>query len=98
MIDLVEDDKLSIDNHPVLHEYRDIFPEEIPGLPPKRDIDFSMELVPRVMLVSIVPYRMSTHLKMQLKEMLDKGYIGPSVSPWGELILFVKKKDGTLMS
>jgi hypothetical protein len=78
---------LRIEDHPVLHEYRDIFPEEIPGLPPKRDIDFSIELVPRAVLVSRVPYRMSTpklvELKMQLKEMLDKGYIRPSVSPWG---------------
>jgi hypothetical protein len=88
------------DDHPILREYRDVFPEEIPGLPPRRDIDFSMELAPGVVPVSRTPYRMSmpefVELKLQLKEMMDKGYIRPSVSPWGAPVLFVKKKDGTL--
>jgi hypothetical protein len=77
-----------------------VFPEEVPGLPPRRDIDFSIELAPGAVLVSRTPYRMSTpelvELKLQLKEMMDKGYIRPSMSPWGELVMFVKKKDGTL--
>ena len=76
------------------------FPDEIPGLPPKRDIDFTIELVPRVAPVSKAPYGMSIpemlELKMQLQELLDKKYIRPSVSPWGAPVLFVKKKDGTL--
>jgi hypothetical protein len=77
-----------------------VFPEEILGLPPRRDIDFSIELAPGVVPVSKTLYRMSTpelvELKLQLKEMMDKGYIRPSVSPWEAPVLFVKKKDGTL--
>jgi hypothetical protein len=80
--------------------YKDVFPKEVPSLPPRRDIDISIELVPGVVLVSRTPYRMSTldlvELKIHLKEMLDKGYIWPSVSPWGSPALFVKNKDGTL--
>ena len=76
-----------------------MFPE-IPGLPPKRDIDFTIELVPGAAPVSKTPYRMSTpdmlELKMQLQELLEKKYIRPSLSPWGVPVLFVKKKDGTL--
>jgi hypothetical protein len=75
----IEGDKPSLEDHPILREYRDVFPEEVPGLPPRRDIDFSIELAPRVVSVSRTPYRMSTpelvELKMQLKEMMDKGYI-----------------------
>ena len=77
-----------------------MFPDEITGLPPKRDIDFTIELVLRSAPVSKTPYRMSTpkmlELKMQLQELLEKKYIRPSVSPWGTLALFVKMKDGTL--
>eukprot|EP00253_Pinus_taeda_P009381 PITA_09381 len=77
-----------------------VFPEEIPGLPPKRNIDFTIELIPGAALVSRAPYRMSmpelTELKMQLQELFDKNYILPSVSPWGAPVLFVKKKYGTL--
>ena len=73
---------------------------EIPRLPPNRDIDFTIELVPRVAPVSKKPYRMSTlemlELKMQLQELLEKNYTRPSVSPWGAPVLFVKKKYGTL--
>jgi hypothetical protein len=96
----IEGDKPSPDDHPILREYRDVFPEEVLGLPPRRDIDFSIELAPRAAPVSRTPYRMSTpelvELKLQLKEMMDKGYIRPNVSPWGAPILFVKKKDDTL--
>ena len=77
-----------------------MFPDEIPGLPRKTDIDFTIELVPGATPVSKTPYRMSTpemlELKMQLQELLEKKYISPSVSPWGAPIMFVKKKDGTL--
>jgi hypothetical protein len=71
-----------------------------PGLPPKRDIYFSIDLMPGAAPVSKTPYRMSMpelkELQMQLEELLKKGYICPSVSPWGAPVLFVKKKDGTL--
>ena len=84
----------------VLQEFRDVIHDEIPGLPPKRDIDFTIELVPGAAPVSKTPYRMSTlemlELKMQLQELLEKMYIRPSVSPWGAPVLFVKNKDGTL--
>jgi hypothetical protein len=96
----IEGDKLSLKDHPTLREYRDVFPEEVPSLPPRRDIDFSIELAPGAVPVSTTPYRMSipelVELKLQLKEMMDRGYIRPSVSPWGAPVLFVKKKDGTL--
>jgi hypothetical protein len=89
----------SIEDHPVLKYYEDVF-REILGFPPKRDIDFSINLMPGAAPVSKTPYRMSTpelkELQMQLEEILKKGYICPSVSPWGAPVLFVKKKDGTL--
>eukprot|EP00253_Pinus_taeda_P007269 PITA_07269 len=90
----------TLDNIPVVQEFADVFPEEIPGLPPKRNIDFTIELIQGAAPVSRAPYRMSmpelTELKMQLQELLDKNYIRPSVSPWGAPVLFVKKKYGTL--
>ena len=85
----------------MLQEFKDVFPDEILGLPPKRDIDFTIELVPRAALVSKTPYKMSTpemlELKMQLQELLEKKYIRPSLSLWGAPVLFVNKKDGTLI-
>jgi hypothetical protein len=95
-----EESKNSIENFPILQEFQDVFQEEIPGLPPKREIDFSIDLVPGAVPVSKAPYRMNVlelnELKYQLQELLDKKYIRPSVSPWGAPVLFVKKKDGTL--
>jgi hypothetical protein len=100
VLNSVENNKPSLEDHPILREYKYVFPEEVPGLPPRRDIDFSIELVPGAVPMSRTPYRMSTpelvELKLQLKEMWDKGYIRPSVSPWGAPALFVKNKDGTL--
>jgi hypothetical protein len=87
VLETIEGAKPSPDDHPILREYRDVFPEEILGLPSRRDIDFSIELAPGAVLVSRTPYRMSTpelvELKLQLKEIMDKDYIRPSVSPWG---------------
>jgi hypothetical protein len=89
----------NLEDHAVLEDFEDVF-KEVPGLPPKRDIDFSINLMPGATPVSKTPYRMSTpelkELQMQLEELLKKGYICPSVSPWGAPVLFVKKKDGTL--
>ena len=74
--------------------------KEIPSLPPKREIDFSINLMPGATPISKTPYRMSTlelkELQMHLEKLLKKGYIRPSVLPWGAPVLFVKKKDGTL--
>ena len=78
----------------------DIFPEKLPGLPPDREIEFCIDVVPDTDPISMPPYRMApTELKElneQLKELLDKGFIRPSTSPWGAPVLFVKEKDGSL--
>ncbi|WVZ97333.1 hypothetical protein U9M48_042880 [Paspalum notatum var. saurae] len=78
-------------------DYPDVFPEELPGLPPDRDVEFSIELVPGTAHVSQRPYRMAPNelkeLKVQLQDQLDKGFIRPSSSPWGCPALFVEKKD-----
>jgi hypothetical protein len=93
------DEVSKIGDHAVLKEFEDVF-KEVPRLPPKRDIDISVNLLPRVATVLKAPYRMSTpklkELQMQLEELLKKGYICPSVSPWGALVLFIKKKYGAL--
>ena len=85
----------------MLREFRDVFPDEIPGLPLKRDIDFTIDHVLGEAPVSKTLYRMSTpemlELNMQLQDLLEKKYIRSSVSPWGAPVLFLKKKDGTLM-
>ncbi|KAJ8633073.1 hypothetical protein MRB53_026409 [Persea americana] len=85
---------------PIVCEFLDIFPKEIPGLPPVREIDFTIELLPGTAPISIAPYRMTPtelgELKIQLQELLDKGFVRPSISLWGAPVLFVKKKDGSL--
>ena len=84
----------------MLNEFTDVFPEEIPGLPPRRELDFTIELVPGVVPRSKAPYHMNilklNELKSQLKELIDNKYIRPSVSPWGAPVIFVKKKDETM--
>jgi hypothetical protein len=89
-----------LEDFDVLHDFKDVFVDEIPELPPRREIDFSIHLLPGSTPISKAPYRMSlpelTELKIQLQELLDKEYIRPSVSPWGAPVLFVKKKDRTL--
>jgi hypothetical protein len=85
---------------PVVCEYLDVFPDELPGMPPDRDIEFAIELQPGTAPISKRPYRMPpvelAELKKQLQELLDKGFIHPSTSPWGCPALFVKKKDVSL--
>ncbi|WVZ58130.1 hypothetical protein U9M48_008434 [Paspalum notatum var. saurae] len=82
---------------PVACEYPDVFPEELPGLPPDRDVEFRIDLVPGTAPISKRPYRMAPdelkELKTQLQEQLDKVFIRPSSSPWGCPALFVEKKD-----
>ena len=81
-------------------EFPDIFLEELPGLPPDREVDFAIELILGTTPISRRPYRMTPNelaeLKTQLKELLDKGFIRPSLSEWGCPALFVKKKDQSL--
>ncbi|KAL5544958.1 hypothetical protein UlMin_008742 [Ulmus minor] len=84
----------------VVREFTDVFPEELPGLPPDREVSFEIDLIPGSAPVSKAPYRMAPaelkELQVQLQELLDKGFIRPSHSPWGAPVLFVKKKDGSL--
>jgi hypothetical protein len=90
---------LNVEDCVVLKQFEDVF-KEIPRLPPKRDIDLYINPMSGENPISKTPYRMSTsemkELHMQLEEILKKGYICPTVSHWGSLVLFVKKKDGTL--
>ncbi|GJV90442.1 putative nucleotidyltransferase, ribonuclease H [Tanacetum coccineum] len=84
---------------PILLDH-DVFPEELPGIPPIRDVEFNIELIPGAEPISKAPYRMAPielkELKDQLQELLERGFIRPSVSPWGAPVLFVKKKDGSM--
>ena len=81
-------------------EYEDVFPDELPGLPPHRNIDFIIELHPSTSSISLTPHRMAPvelqELKVQLQELLDRGFIRPITSPWGASVFFSKKKDKTL--
>nr|GFC68104.1 putative reverse transcriptase domain, aspartic peptidase domain protein [Tanacetum cinerariifolium] len=78
----------------------DVFPDELPGIPPVRDVEFNIELIPGSEPISKAPYHMVPielkELKDQLQELLEQGFIRPSVSPWGAPVLFVKKKDGSM--
>ena len=84
---------------PVVWEFEDVFPEEVSGLPPRREVEFAIDLVPGVGLVSISPYRMAptelVELKRQIEELLEKQFIRPSASSWGAPVLLVKKKYGS---
>ena len=72
----------------------------MPGLPPEREIEFCIDVVPGTDPISMPPYRMApaelNELKEQLQDLFEKGFIRPSTSPWGTPVLFVKKKDGSL--
>jgi len=92
--------KVSINDLPVVRDFSDVFPEDLCGLPPEREIEFSIDLIPGVGPISIAPYRMSSvelvELKKQVEDLLAKQFVRPSVSPWGAPVLLVKKKDGTM--
>ena len=85
---------------PIVKEFPDVFPDDISGLPPDREVEFTIDLIPDTEPISIPPYRMAPaelrELKAQLEELLSKGFIRPSISPWGAPVLFVKKKNGSL--
>jgi hypothetical protein len=89
-----------IQDIPVVCEFPDVFPEDLPGLPPERDVEFVIELKPGTAPVSRRSYRMPPNelaeLKTQLQDLLEKGFIRPSSSPWGCPAIIVKKKDQTL--
>ncbi|KAI5335259.1 hypothetical protein L3X38_025392 [Prunus dulcis] len=94
------DHGLKLEDIPVVQEFPDVFPEDLLGLPPHWEIEFTIELIPGTNPISQAPYRMAPaelkELKIQLQELVDKGFIRPSFSPWGAPVLFVKKKDGTM--
>jgi hypothetical protein len=83
----------------VVNKFPDVFPEELPGMPLDRDSEFVIELKPGTTPIYKTPYSMATlelaELKEHIKELLEKGLIGPSSSPWGAPVIFVLKKDGT---
>ena len=89
-----------MDSIPLVQEFPYVFPSDLSGVPPDRDINFATDLEPSTKPISIPPYRMAPaelkELKDQLQDLLSKGFIRPSVSPWGAPVLFVKKKDGTM--
>jgi hypothetical protein len=92
--------KPTLEEVPVVCEYPDVFHEELPGMPPDRDIEFIIELIPKTAPVAQRPYRMNPQelieFKKQLDDMLRKGLIRPSATPWGSPIIFVDKRDGTI--
>lgn len=93
----VEKEMIELIHVLVVSEFSDVFPIEIPGLPPMKEIEFSIDVAPYTQPISIPPYRMaSTELKEQLQDLLDKVFIWPSSSSWGASMLFVKKKDRSL--
>jgi hypothetical protein len=88
-----------LEDIPVVRDFPDVF-AKISGLPPDREVEFTIELMPGTQPIHKAPYRMAPtelrELKEQLQELLDRGFIRPSVSPWGAPVLFVKKKDGSM--
>ena len=89
-----------LEDIPIVKEFPDVFPDDISGLLPDREVEFTIDLIPGTEPISIPPYRMAPaelrELKAQLEELLSKGFIRLSISPWGAPVLFVKKKDGSL--
>ena len=92
--------QVKLEDIPVIKKFPDVFLEELLGLPPEREVDMAIEVLPGTTPISRAPYRMAPtklkELKTQLQELLNKGCVRPSVSPWGAPVLFVKKKDNTL--
>ncbi|GJZ73105.1 putative reverse transcriptase domain-containing protein [Tanacetum coccineum] len=82
---------------PIVRDFPKVFPEDLPGLPPARPVEFQNDLIPGAAPVARAPYRLAPsemkELSEQLQELSNKGFIRPSSSPWGALVLFVKKKD-----
>ncbi|GJR49342.1 putative reverse transcriptase domain-containing protein [Tanacetum coccineum] len=91
--------KKQLKDVPIIHNFLDVFPEDLSGLPLTRQVEFQIDLIPGAVPVARAPYRLAPsemkELSEQLKELSDKGFIRPSSSPWGAPILFVKKKDGS---
>ncbi|GJT45646.1 putative reverse transcriptase domain-containing protein [Tanacetum coccineum] len=93
-------DVSSIHDQPIVSEFQDVFPEELPGIPPIRDVEFNIELIPGAEPISKAPYRMAPielkELKDQLQELLERGFIRPSVSPWGCRSVCQRRRTGSM--
>ncbi|XP_071918797.1 uncharacterized protein [Coffea arabica] len=93
-------DKVKLEDVLVVNEFPDVFPDELKSMPPEREIEFKIDLVPGTTLIAKTPYRMAPaelkELKLQLQDLLERGFVRESESPWGAPVLFVKKKDGSL--
>ncbi|GJR63470.1 reverse transcriptase domain-containing protein [Tanacetum coccineum] len=89
-----------LDDIHVVREFPEVFPDDLSGLPPIREVEFRIDLIPGALPVAKAPYRLApsemNELSNQLKELQEKGFIRPSSSPWGAPVLFVKKKDGAM--
>ncbi|KAK1643105.1 hypothetical protein QYE76_060910 [Lolium multiflorum] len=90
--------EVRIEDIPVVNEFQDVFPKELPGMPPDREIEFTIDLIPGTAPIAQPPYKMGpkelVELKAQIDELEQKGFIQESVSPWGTPVIFVDKRDG----
>ncbi|KAA3461473.1 DNA/RNA polymerases superfamily protein [Gossypium australe] len=95
------DSESKLDQVSIVNKFTNVFPKDLPGLPPEHEVEFVIDLMPGTTPISISPYRMAPvelkEFKAQLQEFLDRGFIGPSTSSWGVPVLLVKKEDGSLM-
>ena len=96
-----DEPSLCAEDVPVVNKFTDVFPEDLPGLPPAREIEFTIDLLSSTNPISLAPYLNNTMLKLrelniQLQELVEKGNIQPSMSPWGAHVLFVRKNDGSM--
>ncbi|GJS53703.1 hypothetical protein Tco_0627065 [Tanacetum coccineum] len=91
-------EKKRLEDVPIVRDFLEVFPEDLLGLPPTRQVEFQIDFVPSVALVARSPYRLDPskmqELSNQLQDLSDKGFIRRSSSPWGAMVLLVKKKDG----
>ncbi|GJW89559.1 putative reverse transcriptase domain-containing protein [Tanacetum coccineum] len=96
----IKADEKRLDDIRTIRDFPEVFPDDLAGLPPVREIEFRIDLIPGVLAVVKSPYRLAPsemqELSNQLKDLQEKGFIRPSHSPWGAPVLFVKKKDGAL--
>ncbi|GKB92455.1 hypothetical protein Tco_0964727 [Tanacetum coccineum] len=92
-------EKKRLEDVPIVRDFPEVFPEDLPGIPLARQVEFQIDLVPGVAPVARVPYQLAPsemkELAEQLQELSDKGFIRPISSPWGAPVLFVQKKDGS---
>ena len=95
-----EGPKLRVEDAPVVREFSDVFSEKLSGLPPEREIEFAIEVQSGTNPISISPYRIVPvelkELETQLRQLIEKEFIQPNISPWGALVLFIKQTDGSL--